>query len=241
MYDIHCHILCGVDDGADTLPESVEMAQIACEGGTKVIVATPHSNISEKKQNFWTEDFKNRLTEVQTAINQARIPVKLLPGQEILCRGDFIEHLKSGNLITLNGSRYPLVEFGFTEHSESVLKKLQRLIAEGFVPIVAHPERYAFVTENFDSLVKLKKMGCLVQINTGSLEGNFGRTAHDLAVKMLGLRLVDVVASDGHSPFIRTPILADAHEYISERYSTNYAELLLSENPRAILEDNSVF
>ena len=138
MYDIHCHILCGVDDGADTLPESVEMAQIACDGGTKVIVATPHSNISEKKQNFWTEDFKNRLTEVQTAINQARIPVKLLPGQEILCRGDFIEHLKSGNLITLNGSRYPLVEFGFTEHSESVLNKLQRLIAEGFVPVVAH-------------------------------------------------------------------------------------------------------
>ena len=84
MYDIHCHILCGVDDGADTLPESVEMAQIACDGGTKVIVATPHSNISETKQNFWTEDFKKTFTEVQNAINQAKIPVKLLPGQEIL-------------------------------------------------------------------------------------------------------------------------------------------------------------
>ncbi|MBO5462020.1 MAG: hypothetical protein J6A49_01780 [Clostridia bacterium] len=240
MYDIHCHILYDVDDGADTLPESLEMAEIACASGTKVIVATPHSNISEEKQNFWNEDFKRKLADVQSAINDARMPIKILPGQEILCRGDFIEHLKSGNLITLNGSRYPLVEFSFTEHSESVLKKLQLLIAEGFVPVVAHPERYAFVTENFDSLLKLKKMGCLVQLNTGSFEGKFGRKAHDLAVKMLGLRLADVVASDGHSPFLRTPILADAHEYISERYSTNYAELLLAENPEKILADKKI-
>lgn len=240
MYDIHCHILYGVDDGADTLYESVEMAEIACDGGTEVIAVTPHSYVSETKLNFWTDDFNNRLSEIQTAIDKAGIHVKLVPGQEIFGRGNFVEHLKSGDLITLNGSRYPLVEFPFTEHSENVFNKMQKLIAEGFVPVIAHPERYAFVTENFDSLVKLKKMGCLVQINTGSITGNFGRTAQSLASKMLGLRLVDVVASDGHSPFMRTPFLSDAHEYISVNYSAKYAELLLSENPKAILQDKKI-
>lgn len=240
MYDIHCHILYGVDDGADTLQESLEMAQIAYESGTKAVAVTSHSNCSPSNPNFWDDDFKERFNKLSAAITEAGIPLKLLTGQEIFCKGNFIEYLKAGKLITLNNSRYPLVEFPFTEHSDDVFRKIQKLISEGFVPVIAHPERYSFVAESFESLIKLKKMGCLIQLNMGSLKGKLGKTAHDLAVKTLSYELADVVASDGHSPFMRTPCLGEAHEYITERFSAKTADLLLSKNPLTILKNQKL-
>ena len=83
-------------------------------------------------------------------------------------------------------------------------------------------------------------MGCLVQINTGSFKGVFGSTAKNISEKILDKRMADVVASDAHSPFVRSPFLADAHEHISERYSTDYAERLLSLNPKAIIQNKTI-
>ncbi len=240
MIDIHCHLLYGVDDGADTIGETIEMAKLAYDNGTRVIAVTPHSNTPGSGRNFWSDGLRERFIEVKKAVKDAGIPIQILSGQEIFGKGDVAELLKSGNLITLNGSRYPLIEFPFKERSENVFNKLESVLAEGYVPIVAHPERYEFVTENFDSLLKLKKMGCLLQINTGSLEGNFGRGAKANAKKMLNNHAVDVVASDAHSPFMRTPVLADAHEYISEKYSTDLADRLLLRNPKAILENKII-
>lgn len=240
MYDLHCHILYGVDDGADTVFESLEMAEIACEGGTKGIVVTPHSYSSPTELNFWDADMKNRFLNLQKEIEERGLGIKLFPGQEIFGRGEFVEHLLSGELITINGSRYPLVEFPFAVRSKYVIEKMGQLISEGFIPIIAHPERYTFVSENFDSLTELKKMGCLVQINTGSFKGVFGSTAKNISEKILDKRMADVVASDAHSPFVRSPFLADAHEHISERYSTDYAERLLSLNPKAIIQNKTI-
>ena len=240
MYDLHCHILYGVDDGADTIAEALEMAEIAGDGGTRGIVVTPHSYSSPTELNFWDADMKNRFSNLQKEIDDHGLGIKLFPGQEIFGRGDFIEHLISGELITINGSRYPLIEFPFTVRSKYVLEKMQQLIAEGFVPVIAHPERYTFVSENFDSLTELKKMGCLVQVNTGSFKGIFGHTAKNISEKILDKRMADVVASDAHSPFVRSPFLADAHEYISEKYSTDYAERLLSRNPEAIIHNKII-
>ena len=185
MYDLHCHILYGVDDGADTVFESLEMAEIACEGGTKGIVVTPHSYSSPTELNFWDADMKKRFNNLQKEIEERGLGIKLFPGQEIFGRGEFVEHLLSGELITINGSRYPLVEFPFAVRSKYVIEKMGQLISEGFTPIIAHPERYTFVSENFDSLTELKKMGCLVQINTGSFKGVFGSTAKSISEKIL--------------------------------------------------------
>ncbi len=240
MYDLHCHILYGVDDGADTLRESVEMAQLAFEGGTKVIVATPHCNIPGTNQNLWEDNLKSRFYEVKKAVEKAGIPIEFLPGQEIFCQAGTLELLKSGKIITLNNSRYPLVEFKFEESGEMVIAKLKKLMSEGYVPVIAHPERYKFIAKDFDSLVKIKKLGCIIQVNKGSFKGTFGRTAQTLAYNMLESQMVDVVASDGHGPFVRTPFMSDIHEIISEMYTTDYADLLLMENPKAILDNKTV-
>lgn len=237
MYDIHCHILYGVDDGADSLSEAVEMLRRAYEGGTVAVAATPHSNVPKLYENSWNSGLEKKLEELRKALEHANIPLELYRGQEIFCCGSFIEKLKSGELITLNGSRYPLVEFRFDERAEDVYKKLGLLIAEGYVPVVAHPERYRFVAESPEAAKRLKAMGCLLQINKGSILGKFGAEVKAIAHTILSKELACAVASDGHSPYMRTPFLADVHEAISERYSADYADVLLSDNPKAILND----
>lgn len=240
MFDLHCHILYGVDDGASVLSESVDMAKIAFENGTDTAVLTPHGNLHHKAPLSSPENLRAREEVLKKAVAEKNIPIKFLLGQEIFCQGDVVGGLKSGKLLTLNGSDYPLVEFNFSEKFESVNRKIESLICEGFVPVIAHPERYGFVSEDFNSLLKLKKLGSVIQINKGSLKGHFGKTAHYLASKMLREGLADVVASDSHSPFVRSPSLCDAHEYIAERYSVEYADMLLSENPKKISENKKI-
>lgn len=240
MLDIHCHILHGLDDGSDNIEESVRMAKLAVEGGTKAIIVTPHSNIPESFQNYFGQFYVDKFRELNSRLKAEEIPLKIFPGHEIFAAGNFIELMKKKKLMTLNNSDYPLVEFAFTEHADSAYEKLRMLTAEGFTPIIAHPERYAFVVEDDFAPFRLKAMGCLLQINKGSLKGSFGREAYIAAHNIIGQELADFVASDAHSPYMRTPYLADAYEIISENYSEEYAELLLLTNPAKVLQNQKI-
>lgn len=240
MVDIHCHILHGLDDGSDNIEESVRMAKLAVDGGTKAIIATPHCNIPGSFQNYCGQEYKSKIIELNSRLKAEFIDLKIYPGHEIFTAENFLENIKSGKLLTLCKSDYPLVEFDFNEYSNSVYVKLQKILAEGLTPIIAHPERYAFVAEDSFAPFKLKNMGCLLQINKGSLKGNFGKVAHDVAHSMLQNELADFVASDAHSPYMRTPYLADACEMISELYSEEYANLLLWKNPIKVLKNKKI-
>ena len=240
MVDIHCHILPGFDDGSDNIEESVRMAKLAVDGGTKAIIATPHSNIPDSYQNYFDRVYVEKFKLMNSRLAEEKIPLKVYPGNEIFASGNIVELIKKKSLLTLCNSVYPLVEFGFAEHSDSVYEKLQILVAEGLTPIVAHPERYAFVAEDESAPLKLKNMGCLLQINKGSLKGSFGRTAYVVSHSIIRHELAHFVASDAHSPYMRTPYLADAHRIISDIHSEEYADLLLSINPEKVLENKKI-
>lgn len=237
MVDIHCHILCGLDDGAENIAESVEMAKIACDGGSSFIVATPHSNMSDIYKNPWGENIVSKIVALNKALSEKGIDLRILPGQEIYCGDHAVEKLKNGQLITLNNSRYPLIEFNFYQNASFLYDQIWELSKEGYVPIVAHPERYAFVQENPDSVSRIKSLGALIQINKGSLRGNFGRTAYKCSDYIISHRLADFIASDAHSPFSRTPYLESVYEIIAENYSFDYADFLLKDNPRCVIDD----
>ncbi len=241
MYDIHCHIAFGLDDGAQTLDEAVAIVELASQRGTKGIVATPHCNIPGSYKNYWSNDVLDRIKALREALDKNYIDVQIFCGQEIFCTSMTPELLKSGELITLNNSRYPLVEFDFYEYSDSVYSKLDKLISEGYVPVVAHPERYAFVCNEEDAARRLKRMGCLLQVNKGSFEGKFGPEAMEMSRQLLDSGYADVVASDAHSPYMRTSNMIHTHEFISEEYSFDYADLLLSVNPKRILRNKETF
>lgn len=240
MFDIHCHILHGLDDGSDNIEESVSMARLAAESGTKAIIVTPHSNIPDSFQNHFGKPYAAKFLELKARLKEENIPVQIFPGQEIFAYGDFLQLIKNKQLITLNNSVYPLIEFDFFEHPDSVFQKLEQLVAEGYVPIVAHPERYDFVQYDDEAAGIIRQIGALIQLNKGSITGKFGRSAHNAAHRILESRLADFVASDAHSPYMRTPRLEKTHEIIGEMYSYDYAQLLLRDNPEKVIRNQII-
>ena len=240
MVDIHCHILYGTDDGSSCLSESVEMARIAFESGTDKIIATPHANAPGMDPNVWNDRLEMRLTKLNNAIKEAGIPIEIFPGQEVFCAGDIVKKRDRGEIITLNGSRYMLVEFDFYARTQTILDQCNTLLSEGIIPIVAHPERYEALKENRQTAFKLKRLGCLLQLNCGSLFGAFGRTAQRTAHIFLTENLADFLASDAHSPYMRTPFMADSHEMVCEMYDPDYADLLFRINPDLVLKDREI-
>ncbi len=241
MYDIHCHIIPDVDDGSGNLSDSIEMAEIAAASGVRGMIATPHCNVPGGFRNYWNAQFDAKIRTLQDALNKRNIPVTVYPGQEIFLFKGFVSKLKCGELIPLNGSKYLLVEFDARSDETSAMLKLNQLTALGYVPIVAHPERYGFVMENLNVINHIRSSGCLVQVNRGSLMGDFGAYVQRTALAIIGSRKADFVASDAHSQYSRTPFLADVHEMISENYSDEYAELLLDINPEKVLNNENIY
>lgn len=241
MIDIHCHILPGVDDGAGNMSDALEMAELAASSGIKSIIITPHCNVPGAYHNYWNYFMNEDVENLQREIRNHNINLTVYPGQEVYLAPGFAELLKKGEFIGLNESRYMLVEFGMSERADVAYRKLQQVIAEGYVPIVAHPERYGFVTEQQEAVYRMKDLGALLQVNRGSIKGAFGKSAMKKANEIISTFQADFVASDAHSQYSRTPYLADVHEFISEEISTEYGDWLFKVNPRKVISNEEIF
>ena len=234
MIDLHSHILPQLDDGARDLEESLAMARLAVESGVSHMLATPHC--MEGGARTVTE----AVMYLQQALQTMQIPLKVLPGMEIFGTRDTARLLREGRLLTLNGSRYPLIEFDFEGDGYQQTAILEQVRREGYIPVVAHPERYVFIQRQPQILNTWVQLGCLLQINKGSLTGRFGHTAQDLAMALVGRGFAAVVASDAHSARYRTPWIYDAWQTLAHQISPLAAEHLLLENPRKLLNDTPI-
>lgn len=231
MIDLHSHILPELDDGSQSLQESLVMARMAVDSGITAMVATPHC-IDDRTQEVY--DTWVLLTQ---AIRENQIPLKLCLGMEIFGTTDTVRLLKEKRLFTLNGSRYPLVEFSFQSNGEEETYILKSLRKAGYRPVIAHPERYAYLQRNPKLANLWHRMGCLMQVNRGSLLGRFGRSAQSMGVELVERGFATVVATDAHSPEIRTPWMRDIREVLAKEVSPQCAKTLLLENPRKILKN----
>lgn len=240
MIDIHAHILPGMDDGAEDLQDALEMAKIAVENGITVMVATPHCNIPGVYDNYFDRRFADIYKRVRSALEDHEIPLKLLPGMEVFATPDLPELLEQRKILTINGSKYLLVEFSFEEDLQYVEGILDSILGAGLRPIVAHAERYECVQKNLFVLEKWKKRGILIQVNKGSLTGRFGKFSYNAAHSMMQKRQVDVIASDCHSPHYRTPVMMDVYDSLQKKYPKEYLEILFNENPRRICSNQEI-
>lgn len=240
MVDIHSHILPGVDDGADVMTEALDMARLAVSGGTKAMVVTPHCNIPYMYDNYCGTRLEDKFNEFKKALEDADISLRVYLGAEVFVTDDIIRLLSKGRLNTLNNSRYMLVEFSFGEDPEYMDEMLGRIIAEGIVPVVAHPERYYAAFDYPEMIYNWNRMGCRIQVNKGSLLGRFGREVEVVARVLLDHRLVHCIASDAHASWRRTPYLADIKEYVTDLYNNEYADVLLKYNPHRIIMDKDI-
>ena len=231
MIDLHCHILPGIDDGAGTLEESLAMAAMAADQGIRQMVATPHCVTGSVREVAANVEMLRQL------LLEEGIPLQLYGGMEIFGTDETARLLKERKLLTLNGSRYPLIEFDFYTDGEEETRILASVLEAGFTPLVAHPERYSCVCYEPERVNLWRKMGCLFQINRGSLLGRYGRLSQQMAMELVRRGFATVVATDAHSPQVRTPRARDVYALLSREFSPDTAQTLLESNPRRILKD----
>ena len=240
MIDLHCHILPGVDDGSGSPDTSCRMAAMAADSGVRAIVATPHCNTRDERKNYASAELSEAFRLLQEELDYWEIPIQILPGAEVLVRENFAQLLEEGRFLTLNRSRYLLVEFYFDEDSEMMLRNLRRIEENGLVPVIAHPERYFAVQDNPAITQDWADRGWVLQINKSSIIGNLGEGAYETSAILLRRGAAGVIASDAHHYRYRTPHMGVLLEELANRFPEIDPELLLSENPRRIINNREL-
>ena len=236
MIDLHCHILPGVDDGPATLDESLNIARQAANEGIEGIVATPH--VYNGVYSCSVKGIEQRVKALNSELDKAGIPLTVYPGAEIQLVPGLTRILKSGEAGSINCSRYVLIELGPTFLPEIAKEEFFKLRVNGFIPILAHPERHPRVQNDFGFLTELVLMGSLCQLTAQSLTGGFGKTAKGVAEKMLTKGLAHILATDAHSSKWRKPVLSSAVKRAS-RLLDNREEALqmVDGRPQAIIDN----
>lgn len=235
MIDIHCHILPDLDDGAASLEEALEMARIAAYSGVTDIIATPHFR-GEPEALEMIGDISRRFVQLQEALERWSIPIRLHRGAEILCTPQTPALARQELLPTLGNTRYVLTEFYFNESFGFMDITLQKIAAAGYIPVVAHPERYDAVQWNPERLWSWVDRGCVLQLNKGSVLGLLGHRAERTAHELMGLGLAHLFASDAHNCERRTPNMEGLYRWTEEFCDEECARMLLTENPGKILQ-----
>lgn len=243
MIDLHTHILPGVDDGAGDLDEAVEMCRLSFEDGCRTLVATPHL----RQESYWNDD--RRLLEDRFEALRAEVMrrlgagLTLLLGGEIAIHGaslDEIAELPDGALLTLAGSRYVLLEFDWRGLGPDPLDMLHEVIVAGWRPIVAHPERYAWLMRDRPLVEALVDHGALMQLTAMSVTGDLGAMPRDASEWLIDSGLAHILASDTHDPALRRPGLSEARDYVAARWGEPLARAMVEDHPRAVLEDRPI-
>lgn len=235
MFDLHYHLLFGVDDGPKTIDDSLALAEASIAEGVTHIVATPHANDRYR--------FTPAINQSHLEIVEARVE-----GRLTLALGcDF--HLSYENIAdleraperyTINGKQYLLVEFGDFGIPHSLSNVLFRMRSGGVVPVLTHPERNPVLAEDPQRLIEWVGGGCLVQVTAASLCGDFGRMAEAMALEMVRRNLVHIIASDAHSVKWRPPSMRRAHDLLLHKFGLATADRLCLHNPRAVFHGESL-
>ena len=239
LFDLHCHILPDLDDGATNDAQALEMVALSVERGVTGMVATPHSY--EVLEHGGVQVIEERLAALREQLRERGIQVQLMAGMEQHLVPQVPELLAQGQALTLNNSRYMLVEFNpvqWANYTDEILFELQ---VQNVVPLLAHVERQANIQANPSLLEELIQRGCYAQITAASLLGNFGPEPRAAAEHLLRRGVVHVVASDTHRPSgSREPLLAGAAKRLRQLVGEEATDTLLYENPAAIVADRPV-
>jgi len=235
LIDIHCHILPDVDDGAQSLEESLLMARRAEEDGIDTIVATPHT-LNGIYINPINEVI-SKVASLQETLSKNNIELKLYAGADVHLCPHMLELIGSGDAGTINGAgKYILLEFPSQVVPPGVKNEIFSLKLNEIIPIITHPERNPIIQKDIDILYEFVHMGALIQVTAMSITGDFGGIVMQCAERLLRHRLVHVIASDAHSSNSRPPILSQAVEAAAEILrSYDDAERMVKEVPALIL------
>jgi protein-tyrosine phosphatase len=195
MIDIHTHILPNIDDGAQTLTQSLEMINEACNAGFTSIICTPH--YSQNKYDTPIETIEELINKLQNYLPEN---IKLYIGAEVYISTDIDVLVKQKMVSTLNNSKYILFELPMHTKVIYMEEVVDKLLQSGLIPVLAHPERYTYLQKNMDVYQKLIEKGVLFQCNFGSIISYYGKNAKRTIKKLLKNDMVHFLATDTHRP-----------------------------------------
>jgi len=235
LIDLHCHLLPGIDDGAKSLEMSFEMARIAHHDGITVAACTPH--ILPTVYDNTGPAIKAAVSHLQSELTKAKIPLRLVSGADVHVAADLITALQSGRALTLNNSRYFLLEpphHAPLPHLEDYVSKLGRA---GYIAIITHPERLHWIETQYPLIERMVHNGAWLQLTAGSLTGRFGRRPRYWAERMLDEGLAHILATDAHNTSSRAPLLGEARDAAARRVGEQEAIELVLTRPRGVIDN----
>lgn len=233
FYDTHCHILPGVDDGAKNIAESLEMLKIAYEEGIRHVVLTPHFHVGHYETE--TGKLQEKFEELSEAASSALPEMNLYPGCEVCFHMDASKRLGNGQLLTLAGTSYTLVEFFPKSEARAILRGLREIQMGGKWPILAHVERYEALVGNYEAIEEMISMGIQMQVNTSAIVGKDGLRIKRFAKKLLDYEMVRFIGTDAHGAKHRRPLMKECADYITKKWGADYTEELLIQNPEKLV------
>ena len=232
LYDIHCHILPGVDDGAKNMDIALALIEKEIEAGVETIILTPHF----RKEMFEPdmEDIWNAYDELLYETRYKNI--RLYLGCEFHANMEMVETLDNDLRPTLADSRYVLTEFAHNSTRAFMKERADALLMSGYRPIIAHIERYRATRKDFDLIEDLIEMGCEVQVNADAIIGRDGLGAQRFCKKLMQEDMLHYVGSDTHNLRGRAPHLGECCEYLKKHMGRLYTSRIMRDNPSKIDE-----
>jgi len=232
MYDLHCHMLPAIDDGARDLPTALEMARVAEADGITHVACTPH---------IYPGLFDNTPAGIAAAVESfsgeldgAGISLELSYGADIQVVPELLDKLRSGAFPTVNGSRYFLFEPSHHVPLPNFDQLIFNVISAGYVPVITHPERLNWVDGYYEEFLAAVEAGAWMQLTAGSLTGRFGSSSKYWAERMLDDGIVHLLATDAHNLKSRPPLLAEGEQAAAKHVGTEEARRLVWDRPKAI-------
>ncbi|MCR5202297.1 MAG: hypothetical protein K6D02_04305 [Lachnospiraceae bacterium] len=233
MFDIHTHILPGIDDGSKSLEVTRQMLEIMEEEGITSVMATPHYDMGRNRQDI--NKIRELAAKVSDMISKDFPSMELYTGCEILYSAGIIEDIDKGRIPMLADTKCCLVEFYPEDSFKTIRNAVRDLINEGLTPIIAHAERYECLYEDLERVYVLIKEGAYIQINTASFEGGLFSKTRKFVMKLLKANMVHFVGSDCHDTEDRRPKMKKCYEIIKKAVGERAAKAITEENAKLIV------
>ncbi|MGL5414446.1 MAG: tyrosine-protein phosphatase [Clostridium sp.] len=238
IIDVHTHIIPEIDDGSKSIEMTLEMIKQSSENGVVEIVATPHYRAEICVVNY--KEVKDKVENLNKQMKILGSKIKIYVGQEIYYTDSLLEDLESGNIGTINQSRYILIELSSRRFDEQFLDMAYELKLKGIIPIIAHPERYLYIQRDIDYINKLISEGCLFQLDAGSLIGEYGKEIEHTSMKILKNNIYNFIGSDSHNSTSRKNCIRKCLEKV-ESINKQFIQNVQEDSKNLLLDKEIVF
>jgi len=232
MYDLHCHMLPAIDDGAKDLQTALQMARMAVDDGITHLACTPH--IYPGLFDNTPASISHAVDEFRERLAAANIPLQLSYGADIQVVPELLSGLRNGRMPTINNTRY----FLFEPPHHVVLPTFKQMVfdvlAAGYVPIITHPERLSWIEDNYDDFLAVADAGGWMQLTCGSVAGRFGKRPQYWSEKMLDDGIVYILATDAHNLRSRPPLMSEGERAAAKWVGDEEASMLVRGRTQAI-------